>query len=178
MKHFFVSLCLALLAAACTNRQTTDATNSADSARVDSVRTETSTSLQLTPTLTNLGLTTNHDWRQVNIGDDFAVAKATESAELFEQDANHIGYTKEFTNLESVDFQYFQDSGKINKIQVDLYLNSAESVNTYLADLVLYLTTRYGTATTVDGVTTWQSGKVELKNVSKGKDFGLKLTIK
>ncbi|WP_375447016.1 hypothetical protein [uncultured Fibrella sp.] len=180
MKRLFVSLCLIGLAAACTSRQNTDATNSSDStaSRIESGTSTKSTVAALTPRLTSIGLTTDHDWRRVSIGDDFYTAKATETTEAFEQDASHIGYTKEFDNLESIDYQYFQTGGKLSKIQVDLYLNTAKSVNDYLVDLVLYLTVRYGTATTINGVATWQNGKVELKNVSKGKDFGLKLTMK
>ncbi|RYF72386.1 MAG: hypothetical protein EOO39_12240 [Cytophagaceae bacterium] len=178
MKRLFVSLFFVGIVAACTSRQSTDATTSADSSRLDSVATETSATVALTPALSGLGLTTEHDWRKVNLGDDFAAAKATETGESFEQDASHIGYTQEFDNLESVDYQYFQTGNKVTSIQVDLYLNSANAVKTYQQELTTYLTARYGPSSASVGTLSWKSGNVVLKDVSKGKDFGLKLTIK
>ena len=179
MKRLFVSLCLALVTkAACTSRQNTDATSSSDSARTDSASTEAPAAIPLTTTLTGLGLTSNHDWRKVNLGDEFTVAKATETAEAFEQDATHIGYTQEFDNLESVDYQYFQTGNKVSSIQVDLYLNSLNAVKTYQKELITYLTARYGASSGSAGTLAWKNGDVVLKDVSKGKDFGLKLTMK
>ncbi|ARK10994.1 hypothetical protein A6C57_12020 [Fibrella sp. ES10-3-2-2] len=174
MKRLFVSVCLIGSLAACTSRQTSDAT-STDSASTGTVPTETPVAATLSPTLTNLGLTSNHDWRQVNLGDDFAAAKATETSAPFEQDAEHIGYSQEFDNLESVDHQYFQSGNKVSSIQVDFYLNSAAAVKTYQQELTTYLTARYGAPVTG---TSWKNGSVTLKDVSKGKDFGLKLVIK
>lgn len=176
MKRFFISLCLTGLVAACTSRSNTDATNSTDSARIDSAATEVPTA-PLTATLTSLGLTSDHDWRKVNLGDDFTAARATETTEAFEQDASHIGYTQEFDNLESVDYQYFQTGNKVTGIQVDFYLNSINAVKTYQKELTTYLTARYGPASASAGTLAWKNGNVVLKDVSKGKDFGLKLTI-
>ncbi|MBO0952086.1 hypothetical protein [Fibrella forsythiae] len=177
MKRLFVSLFLIGTVAACTSRQSSDATTTADSSRIDSAATETSATVDLTPTLSSLGLTSDHDWRNVNLGDDFTAAKATEKAEAFEQDASHIGYTQEFDNLESIDYQYFQAGNKVSSIQVDFYLNSASAVKTYQQELATYLTARYGPSTTSAGTLAWKRGNVTLKDVSKGKDFGLKLTI-
>lgn len=178
MKRLFVSLCLVGLVAACTSRQNSDATNSSDSARIDSVTIDTPAAVPLTTTLTNLGLTSDHDWRKVNLGDEFTAAKATETTEAFEQDANHIGYTQEFDNLESVDYQYFQTGNKVTSIQVDFYLNSMNAVKAYQKELTTYLTARYGPSSGSAGALSWKNGNVVLKEVSKGKDFGLKLTIK
>ena len=179
MKRLLVSLCLIGLAAACTTRQTTDATTSADSARTDSTAaTQATASAPLSARLTALGLTTDHDWRQVTIGDPFTAAKITETSQPFEQDANHIGYTQEFANLESVDYQYFQTGNKVSSIQVDFYLNSAAAVKAYQQELTAYLNARYGPVSGSAGTLSWKSGKVVLKDLSKGKDFGLKLTMK
>lgn len=176
MKRFFLFLCLTGLAA-CTSRQNTDATSSGDSIRTDSVTTAAPTAAPLSTRLTSLGLTSDHDWRRVNLGDAFIAAKATETAESFEQDAAHVGYTLEFANLESVDYQYFQAGGKVNRIQVDFYLNSANAVKTYQQELTTYLNARYGSASASAGTLSWKNGSVMLKDVSKAKDFGLKLTI-
>ncbi|MEZ0542335.1 hypothetical protein [Fibrella arboris] len=178
MKRLLIFLSIASFAAACTSRQHTDATTGGTTAVVDSVAAPASVALQLSAALQGLGLTPNHDWRQVNLGDEFNAAKATEKAEAFEQDAGHIGYSQEFDNLESVDYQYFQANNKVTAIQVDLYLNSANAVKTYQQELTTYLNARYGTASVSAGMSTWKSGNVVLKDVSKGKDFGLKLTIK
>ena len=179
MKHLLASLCFIGLLAACNSRPTTEATNtdsaSTDSARADKVPTKIPTPFTRTPTLDGLGLTTNYDWRRVNIGDDFTSAKSTETAAPFEQDVAHAGYSQEFSNLESVDYQYFQAENKVERIQVDFYLNSLSAVKTYRQELTTYLTARYGPA---NAGTFWKNGNVVLKDVSKGKDFGLKLEIK
>ena len=178
MKRLLVSLCLIGLVAACTSRQTSDATTSTDSARAESDATQTTTAAPLSTQLTSLGLTTDHDWRRVNLGDDFTAAKSTETAQPFEQDASHIGYTQEFPNLESVDYQYFQTGNKVNGIQVDFYLNSASAVKTYQQELTTYLNARYGSATASAKTMSWKNGNVVLIDVSNGKDFGLKLGLK
>lgn len=178
MKRFLVSLCLIGLLAACTSRQTSDATTTTDSARTEADATQTTTAVPLSTRLTSLGLTADHDWRRVNLGDDFAAVKSTETAEPFEQDADHIGYSQEFPNLESIDYQYFQSGNRVNGIQVDFYLNSADAVKTYQQELTTYLNARYGQATASSKTLSWKSGNVVLKDVSKGKDFGLKLTMK
>ena len=49
------------------------------------------------------------------------------------------------------------------------------AVKTYRQELATYLTARYGPA---NAGTSWKNGNVLLKDVSKGKDFGLKLVMK
>ncbi len=156
MKRLLVSLCLIGLVAACTSRQTSDASTSADSARAESDATQPTTAVPLSTQLTGLGLTTDHDWRGVSLGDDFTAAKRTETAQPFEQDARHIGYTQEFPNLESVDYQYFQTGNKVNSIQVDFYLNSASAVKAYQQELTTYLNARYGPATASAKTMSWK----------------------
>ena len=180
MKHLFLLGCLVGLTAACTSRQTTDASTSAtiDSSQTAPATMSAPATVALTARLTGLGMTTDHDWRKVTLGDAFTAAKATETAQPFEQDAAHVGYSQEFTNLESVDYQYIQEGEKVTSIQVDLYLNTVQSVKAYGQELTTYLTARYGNPTITLQSTTWKNGTVTLKDVSKGKDFGLKLVIK
>ncbi|CCG99271.1 hypothetical protein FAES_1261 [Fibrella aestuarina BUZ 2] len=178
-KLSIVLLGLSLLATACESRKTTDATQTSDTATATPVTDNSASNVAtLTPRLQALGLTPDHAWQNVNLGDDFSALKANAKAEPFEQDVKHVGYTTEFDNLESVDYQYFQDNGKINKIQVDLYLNTAQSVADYKKDLITYLTGKYGSAASIAQGSSWQQGKVTLLDVSKGKDFGLRLVIK
>ncbi|MEZ0609718.1 hypothetical protein ACAW74_14465 [Fibrella sp. WM1] len=178
-KLSIVLLGLSLLATACESRKTTDTTQTSDTAATaPATDNGAGSATTLTPRLQGLGLTPDHAWQNVNLGDDFSALKANAKAEPFEQDVKHVGYTTEFDNLESVDYQYFQDNGKINKIQVDLYLNSAQSVADYKKDLTTYLSGKYGTSAAIAQGSNWQQGKVTLTDVSKGKDFGLRLVIK
>lgn len=171
-------LSLSLLVTACESRKTTDATQASDStATAPATDNSATNAATLTPRLQALGLTPDHAWQNVNLGDDFSSLKASAKAEPFEEDATHVGYTTEFDNLESVDYQYFQENGKVNKIQVDLYLNTAQSVADYKKDLTTYLTAKYGSAATIAQGSSWQQGNITLLDVSKGKDFGLRLVI-
>lgn len=130
--------------------------------------------------LADLGLTRDSHWRGVNLGDDFAVVKTKERGEAFESDAKHVGYTVEFANLETADMLYYQTGGKVSAIEVDLFLNNRQSVNAYRKELEPYFTTRYGTPKPGVGGLVWTGStgeQVSLKDVSKGKDFGLKVRI-
>ncbi|GAB3809476.1 hypothetical protein GCM10028819_51310 [Spirosoma humi] len=129
--------------------------------------------------MAELGLTSTSHWHGINLGDDFSKVKATEKGEPFESDADHIGYTLELTNLESADVLYYQSAKKVSAINVDLFLNSRQSVTTYQKELSSYFSSRYGSPKPSMGGTGWTGPKGEtvlLKDVSKGKDFGL--TIK
>ncbi|MBD2754932.1 hypothetical protein [Spirosoma validum] len=162
---------------ACRSRQQTDSQPN------DSVATSVqagSSDVQITSRLAGLGLTTTSDWRGINLGDDFAKVKTTEKGEAFESDASHVGYTIEFENLETADMLYYQTNQKVSAIEVDLFLISRQSVTDYQKELTPYFTARYGTPKTTGDETVWKGSKgetVTLKDVSKGKDFGLKIKI-
>ena len=179
MKRLLIPLLSLSLLTACDTRKTTDATQTTASTPTKPTGSGTlPTAAPLSPRLQGLGLTPDHDWQTVSLGDNFATVKANANTQPFEQDAGHVGYSAEFDNLESVDYQYFQENGKVNRIQVDLYLNTAASAAAYEQDLTAYLTARYGQPTATEKAATWSNGRAELKNVSKGKDFGLRLVIK
>ncbi|WP_461108144.1 hypothetical protein [Spirosoma koreense] len=153
---------------------------SADSLETAATSSGTSDEVAITGHLADLGLTNDSDWRGINLGDDFTKVKATEKGEAFESDARHIGYTIEFPNLETSDVLYYQADQKVSAIDVDLFLNSRQSVDAYTKELEPYFTARYGAPKTGNGGTIWTGpgGKtVLLKDVSKGKDFGLKIKI-
>lgn len=165
---------------ACRNRQ--QASNqSADSTKfATTADSPTTTGVIITDRLANLGLTADSDWRGINIGDEFTKVKTTEKGESFESDARHIGYTIEFKNLESADILYYQTDQRVSAIEVDLFLNSRSSVDTYRKELESYFSGHYGTPKPDNGGLAWTSRTnktVTLKDVSKGKDFGLKIRI-
>ena len=130
--------------------------------------------------LASLGLTRDSHWRGINLGDDFAVVKTKEKGEAFESDAQHVGYTVEFANLETADVLYYQTGGKVSAIEIDLFLNTSQSISEYRKELEPYFTTRYGIPKPSTGGLVWTGStgeQISLKDVSKGKDFGLKIRI-
>lgn len=163
---------------ACQNRQqaaqqTTDSTTTAASKT-------TSVEAAITGRVADLGLTADSDWRGINLGDDFTKVKTIEKGEAFESDAKHVGYTVEFKNLESADMLYYQANQKVSAVEVDLFLNSRQSVNDSQKELGNYFSSRYGVSKPGNGGTVWVGPKgqsVTLRDVSKGKDFGLKIKI-
>ncbi|WP_420146565.1 hypothetical protein [Spirosoma sp.] len=139
-----------------------------------------STNVAITGRLAELSLTNDSDWRGINLGDDIAKVKTIEKGKPFESDEKHIGYTIEFQNLETADMLYYQSNQKVSAIEVDLFLNSGQSVADYQKELEPYFTARFGTPKPADKTMIWtgKDGKsVTLTDVSKGKDFGLKVKI-
>lgn len=107
MKRLFITLLTLLLLTACESRRPTDTTQVTDTAQTGPAESNSlAATTSLSPRLQALGLTPGHDWKTVSLGDDFAAVKATAKVEPFEQDAQHVGYSTEFENLESVDYQY------------------------------------------------------------------------
>lgn len=136
--------------------------------------------MPITGRLADLGLTADSHWRGINLGDAFGDVRAREKGEPFESDAKHIGYTVEFKNLETADMLYYQANQKVSAIDVDLFLNTRQSVDAYQKELTPYFTARYGAPKPTSGGNVWTGPKgetVTLKDVSKGKDFGLKIKI-
>lgn len=181
MKHNYLAIgCLisALFFSACSNQKQAD-TQATDSTTI-AATTEVITDIPITGHLAELGLTANSDWRGINLGDAFANVKGLEKGEPFESDSDHIGYTIELKNLETADILYYQTDKKVSAIDVDLFLNTRQSVTEYQNELEMYFTARYGTSKPAEGGTVWsgwKKGTVTLKDVSKGKDFGLKIKI-
>lgn len=182
IRLLFILSLLFLHQQACRSRQqaNSQAADSTSTTTADSPATETAAPAAITGRLSDLGLTPNSHWRSINLGDDFTRVKATEKGESFESDAEHIGYTVELKNLETADILYYQTDKKVSAIDVDLFLNSRPSVEAYQNELSAYFTPRYGTSKPGSGGTVWTGQKGEtitLKDVSKGKDFGLKIKI-
>lgn len=175
-----LAVTLFLTQQACTTRRK-DANQPADSTTATAQDSpEETTDIPITGHLADLGLTPDSHWRGTNLGDDFATVKATEKGEPFESDAKHVGYTVEFKNLESADMLYYQANQKVSAIEVDLFLNARQSVDAHQKELNSYFTSRYRAPKPADGGTVWTgtSGEtITMKDVSKGKDFGLKIRI-
>ena len=184
MKHVFFFALPMLLLSACTSRPSAE-TNRVGTA-IDSTLTTAPATLSAAPPptsarLSSLSLLPDFDWKRVKLGDALSAAKAGETERPFEEDASHVGYSVEFDNLESVDYQYFSESGKVSGIRVDLYLNNPPSVHAYQQDLVAYYTARYGRPQQSANVYAWPGpmagGIVTLKDVSRAKEHGLVLKI-
>lgn len=126
--------------------------------------------------LQELGLTPDSQWRGLNIGDAFSDVTKKEKGQPFERDERHVGYTVEFKNLESADMLYFQQNNKLSAIQVDIFLNKAASVTDWRQDLRQYFSGQYGVPVSPD-VWRGKGVSVMLNDVSKGKDYGLKIKI-
>ncbi len=179
MKRYLICLGLALFAGSSafmscqSKKETTQTTDSTTTAPAEDVT--------ISGRLDSLGVTAEGHWHSISLGDSMSRVKATEKAELFETEPDHLGYSVEFPNLESMDvLYYFKDQPLVAGIVVDLYLNNAQSVKAYKEDLTGYFTARYGKPVTEEGMTVWttpQQEKVRLKDVSQGKDFGLKIKI-
>jgi hypothetical protein len=123
-----------------------------------------------------IGNTSGGIIRGIAFGDDIAKIKATETFEIFEDAADHIGFTSETEKLESIDVQYFLGSDKkVNKIQVDVYLNSTDATQQLWNVAKRYFSDQYGEHQDDNKKMTWtnKTTQVQMEDASSGKDFGL-----
>ena len=115
--------------------------------------------------------------RGVSFGDAVSKVKASESFEMFGETADHLGYTSETPQLETIDVQYFlTPDKKVNKITVDVYLNSPEATKQLWNAGKKYFTEHYDAPKEEPNKATWnkKSIRINMEDVSKGKDYGLK----
>ena len=118
--------------------------------------------------------------RGVSFGDPISKVKATETFDMFEETVDHLGYTVETAQLESIDVQYFINPEKqVNKIQIDVYLNSGDATTQLWNAGKNYFSKSYDAPKEENKVITWNknSVKVQMEDVTKGKDFGLKFVF-
>ncbi len=117
--------------------------------------------------------------RGVKFGDDMFQIKASETISQFEEEADHVGFTFDTRNLETVDILYYQDNNqKLNGIQLDIYMNSEASGKDILKAFTEYYTALYGKPITDIGMPTWNltnGGKVIIKPVINKFDHGLQI---
>jgi len=115
--------------------------------------------------------------RGVSFGDPVSKVKATETFEMFEETADHLGYTMETPQLETIDVQYFiTKDKKVNKITVDVYLNSEDATKQLWNAGKSHFSETYAAPKEEGKILTWSknSVRVNMEDVSKGKDYGLK----
>lgn len=121
------------------------------------------------------------DFRGFKLGDPLSKIKAEEKFELFEDSTTHVGFTYETENFEAIDILYYLDNNKaLSSIRVDVYLNDAAAVRNLSEQFDTYLSGKYTPEKKGAKSSDWQ-GKgglsIVLKDVSKGKDFGLRLSM-
>ena len=124
-----------------------------------------------------LGSSTEGVFRGITFGDPLSKVKATETYEMFEDAADHVGYTKETEKLETIDIQYFITADKkVNKIMVDVYLNSPDATKQLWNAGKNHFTELYEAPKEKDKTVSWfkNSVHVTMEDVSEGKDYGLK----
>jgi len=124
-----------------------------------------------------LGSSTEGVFRGITFGDPLSKVKATETYEMFEDAADHVGYTKETEKLETIDIQYFITADKkVNKITVDVYLNSPDATKQLWNAGKNHFTELYEAPKEKDKTVSWfkNSVHVTMEDVSEGKDYGLK----
>jgi len=117
--------------------------------------------------------------RGISFGDPVSKVKATETFEMFEETADHLGYTIETPQLETIDVQYFLTADKdkkVNKISVDVYLNSPEATKQLWDAGKAHFTKSYDAPKEDKKILTFSKNavRVNMEDVSKGKDYGLK----
>ncbi|WAC10381.1 hypothetical protein [Dyadobacter pollutisoli] len=115
--------------------------------------------------------------RGISFGDPIAKVKASETFEMFEETPDHLGYTSETAQLETIDVQYFltQDK-KVNRITVDVYLNSPEATKQLWNAGKQHFSDLYAAPKEEAKKIIWnnKSVRVNMEDVSEGKDYGLK----
>jgi hypothetical protein len=118
--------------------------------------------------------------RGIQFGDPISKVKATETFEMFEDSIRHTGFTFETEQLETIDVLYhFTPTGrKVNKITVDVYLNSEIATRQFWNSAKRNFTERFGAPQEdTSRQIIWEKAPVRaiIREVSVGKDFGLKL---
>ncbi|GGH47962.1 hypothetical protein ACN9ML_19020 [Dyadobacter endophyticus] len=115
--------------------------------------------------------------RGIAFGDPLTKVKATETFEMFEETPDHLGYTSETARLETIDVQYFlTPEKKVNKITIDVYLNSSEATKQLWNASKQYFSETYSSPKEETKKITWNNKtvRVNMEDVSEGKDYGLK----
>lgn len=183
--RYILGVCLlGVLATSCSTKNTTDeeATVLIDSAVLQDPASSNMNSDQSELLTTIVGTSDEGIIRGIAFGDPVSKVKATEKFEIFEDSLRHVGYTFQTEQLETIDVLYhFTATGRrINKISVDIYLNSDTATRQLWNSAEKRFTEKYGTPQEAKPRRiTWQKNavKMRLEDVSEGKDYGLKLVF-
>jgi hypothetical protein len=171
--------------ASCRTKNTTDedATFPTDSVAVQSPSAADEINSNQSELLnTVIGSTDEGVIRGIAFGDPVSKVKATENFELFEDSLRHVGFTFETEQLETIDvLYYFTPTGQaINKITVDVYLNSETATRQLWNTARNRFTSRFGAPQkATDRQISWKKEPVTttMTEVSEGKDYGLKFVF-
>ncbi len=120
--------------------------------------------------------------RGITFGDPVGKVKATEQFEMFEDSLSHAGFTYETEQLETIDVLYYfsPKARQVDKITVDVYLNSETATRQLWNSAKRRFTDRYGKPTKeISRRIEWKKDpiKARLEEVSDGKDYGLKMVF-
>lgn len=178
-KILFVCLVSAAISACNTKTQQETDTPATDSATLPDPSQSELNSNQSALLKTMLGTTPAEGSiiRGVSFGDPVSKVKATETFEMFEEMPDHLGYTMETPQLETMDVQYFINKDKkVESIRVDVYLNSADATKQLWNAGKSHFSEKYAAPKEEGKVVTWNknSVRVNMEDVSSGKDYGLK----
>ena len=161
------------------NEQTTEQKTKPDSAASPAQTVVIPNQSELLKTV--IGKPSNDLFRGLNIGDAVAKIKQNEAFEIFEDSTNHVGYTFETENFETIDVLYFLDANKtISNIKVDVYVNSATTAQSLFSQLDNYWSGKFNVDKKSSKVALWKIDNntiLKLEDVSKDKDYGLKIFI-
>lgn len=184
LRYLFWVCLLGTLTTACQTKNTTDqeATVPTDSVVLHDPASTAINSDQSQLLNTIVGTSDEGVIRGIAFGDPVSKVKTTEKFEMFEDSLRHVGYTFETEQLETIDvLYYFTPTGRtVNKITVDIYLNSETATRQLWNSAEKRFTEKYGTPLEAKPRrTTWQKDavKVRIEDVSEGKDYGLKLVF-
>lgn len=167
-------LILSLLIIACSNPKKTE---TVEVLNPPSPQTATSSNVQkLLRTIMGTG---EGLLRGIQFGDAIADVKKKEKAELFEEVEDHVGYSFDTDNLETVDILYEKDKqNRVSGIELDIYMNTDSSNDSLKNELTKQFTTKYGQPITNAEIPTWEikpNGKVSIKVVKNKLDRGLEV---
>jgi hypothetical protein len=175
---------LGIVTTGCRTKTTTDeeATNPTDSLALQDPASSAINSNQSELLNTIVGASEEGIIRGIAFGDPISKVRANESFEMFEDSARHVGFTFETDQLETIDvLYYFTPTGRtVNKITVDIYLNSETATRQLWSSAEKRFTDQYGTPLEAKPRRiTWKKNPVNaiMEEVSEGKDYGLKLVF-
>lgn len=181
LKNGIALLAMALLASACDTKTNEKTETAADSVTLHEAAPADLNSDQSALLKTILGPAEQNPagvvLRGIAFGDAVAKVKATETFEMFEETPDHLGYTSETAQLETIDVQYFlTPEKKVNKITIDVYLNSPDATKQLWDASKRYFSETYPSPKEETKKITWNSKtiRVDMEDVSEGKDYGLK----
>jgi hypothetical protein len=177
MKRAFLMFALIVISVSCQTKTQDETEEKTDSAPLSEAPQSELNSDQSALLAVILGNTEDGIIRGISFGDNIAKVKATETFDMFEETPDHLGYTTETAQLESIDVQYFlTPDKKVNKIQLDVYLNSAEATSQLWNASKVYFNKISTTPKVEDKLIIWagSTAKIRMEDVTIGKDFGLK----